>query len=278
MTLSTILLQAVPAAAAAEKPLLEIKTPEDLFLAVILCCLVAVCAVVAVATWSLYLNVKKLSQPAGAVEAVEEPKTFWQSLTGLVPLAKEKDLKMDHEYDGIAELDNPTPPWFMYLFYSTIAFAVVYLIGYHMTGTGKLQIQEYTEEVAVAEKAREEYLAKVAGSINENTVTFVRETAALESGKTLFNQYCTACHGQNAEGKVGPNLTDEYWLHGGDVKAVFHTITEGVPEKGMVAWKKQLNPLQVQQVTSYILSLQGSKPVGAKEPQGEKVDMQLALK
>jgi cytochrome c oxidase cbb3-type subunit 3 len=200
-----------------------------------------------------------------------DTRTFWQRMSGLHALSQEKDLVMEHAYDGIAELDNPTPPWFMGLFYGTIAFSIIYWLIFHTFRTGSIMETEYTQEVALAEKERAAYVKLVAGKINENTVTLLTDKKGVEAGKTLFNQYCTACHGQNAGGKVGPNLTDEYWLHGGTIKEVFHTVTEGVPEKGMISWKKQLNPLQIQQVSSYVLSLQGTKPAGAKEPQGEKV-------
>ncbi len=220
---------------------------------------------------AIYLLVvlKKALDPEPVIKPVD-PRPLWQRVASLHPLSQEKDLIMEHAYDGIAELDNPTPPWFMALFYSTIAIAVVYMIVYHVIGSGDIMVQEYTQEMAAGEQQREDYIKKVAGSINENTVTLAKDAKSLGAGKALFAQYCTACHGANAEGKVGPNLTDAYWLHGGHVKAIFHTITEGVPEKGMISWKRQLNPLQVQQLASYILSIQGSKPAGAKEPQGEK--------
>ena len=223
---------------------------------------------------SLYLAylLRRVLTPEVAKVKVVDTRTTWQRFTGLHELSQEKDLVMEHEYDGIAELNNPTPPWFMGLFYSTIAFGIVYLLIFHVFGKGNIMEQEYTQEVAIAEKERAAFIKLVAGKINENTVTLLNDKKGMEVGKVLFTQYCTACHGQNAEGKVGPNLTDEYWLHGGTIKAVFHTVTEGVPEKGMISWKKQLNPLQIQQVGSYILSLQGTKPAGAKEPQGDKVE------
>ncbi len=209
-----------------------------------------------------------------APETVAKPvdtRPVWQQWLGLHSLSQEKDLMLDHDYDGIVELDNPTPAWFMGLFYGTIGFGVVYWLIYQTFSTGSIMVQEYTQEVAIAEKQRAAYIQQVAGKINENTVTLLDDKKGIEAGKLLFNQYCTACHGQNAEGKVGPNLTDGYWLHGGSVKAVYHVVMEGVPEKGMISWKKQLNPLQIQQVASYVLSLQGTKPAGAKEPQGDKM-------
>lgn len=197
-----------------------------------------------------------------------ESRSLWQRFTGLRPIHQEADLVMNHAYDGIAELDNPTPPWFMSLFYGTIGFGVVYLAVFHVFG-GDLQLAEYEHEVAMAEVQRDAYIKRVAGSINENTVKQVSDAKSLDAGKAVFLQNCVACHGQQGQGGVGPNLTDAYWLHGGTVKAVFHTIAEGVPEKGMMSWNKQLNPLQIQQLTSYILSLQGTHPAGAKEAQGE---------
>ncbi|GAB3928595.1 cbb3-type cytochrome c oxidase N-terminal domain-containing protein [Larkinella terrae] len=228
---------------------------------------------------ALYLVVilRKVVAPAPAsISKPVDSRSFWQRMAGLHALNQEKDLMMEHGYDGIQELDNPTPPWFMGLFYGTIAFGIVYLLLFHVLNVGDLQTAEYTQEVAIAEKQREMYIQKVAGSINENTVALVKDAKMLETGKTVFLQNCVACHGPQGQGGVGPNLTDEFWLHGGSVKAVFHTITEGVPEKGMMAWKKQLNPLQIQQVASYILSLQGSKPDGAKEPQGVRETASLS--
>lgn len=207
--------------------------------------------------------------PATEEEREYEAQDFWSKLFQLRPMSSEKRLVMDHAYDGIQELDNPTPPWFMFLFYSTIFFAVVYGIVYHAVGNGKIMENEYTAEVKEAELVRAEYLKKFANSINENNVTLITDKAKLGDGKTIYDNNCVACHGAAGEGKVGPNLTDEYWLHGGGIKKIFHTITEGVPEKGMIAWKKQLNPLQIQQVSSYIISLKGTNPPNAKAPQGD---------
>jgi cytochrome c oxidase cbb3-type subunit III len=246
-----------------------ISSGEEVLLITLALLLLAGMILVGVVGLYLMFILKRLVGPVPVAEPVE-PATWWQRVIGLKPLSREKDLVMEHAYDGIAELDNPTPPWFMGLFYGSIAFGVIYLLVFHVIGSGDIMTSEYTQEMAVAEQQREEYIRKVAGSINENTVTQLTDAKGLDEGKVIFTQYCTACHGSHGEGKVGPNLTDAYWLHGGNVKAVFHTITEGVPEKGMVSWKKQLNPLQVQQVTSYVLSLQGTNPAGAKEPQGEK--------
>jgi len=188
----------------------------------------------------------------------------------LRPLEMEKKLVMDHAYDGIQELDNPTPPWFMFLFYSTIVFAIGYGIIYHGIGDGKVMANEYAAQVKEAEVVRTAYLKKFANSINENNVTLVSDKAKLKEAKTIYDNNCVACHGTLGEGKVGPNFTDEYWIHGSGIKNIFKTITEGVPEKGMIAWKKQLNPLQIQLVSSYIIGMKGTNPPNPKEPQGLK--------
>jgi cytochrome c oxidase cbb3-type subunit III len=201
----------------------------------------------------------------------EKPKKeFWNKVLSLRPLAEEKDLLIEHEYDGIKELDNPTPAWFMYLFYSTVVFAVAYLLIYHVFGIGQLQYDEYKTEVAQAEVAKKEYLSKAANLIDENTVKLVTEQEAIKAGEAIFKQNCAACHGDKGQGMVGPNLTDEYWLHGGNIKSVFKTIKYGFPAKGMPNWEKQLSSKQLSDVANYIKTLHGTNPPNGKEPQGEK--------
>ncbi|RYF62144.1 MAG: c-type cytochrome [Cytophagaceae bacterium] len=248
----------------------NLTTGEDLIWAVLLSIITISMLMILFLTIYLATVLNRMINPETAEETAKPKLSAWEKFTGLSPLSHEKDLALDHTYDGIVELDNPTPPWFMYLFYSTIGFAVIYLFLFHIIGSSDLQIAEYDKEIAIADVQRQAYIKRVAGSINENTVTLVKDAKSIDEGKTLFTTYCVACHGAAGQGGVGPNLTDEYWLHGGSVKAIFHTLTEGVPEKGMMSWKKQLNPLQMQHVASFILSLQGSKPAGGKEPQGDK--------
>ncbi len=204
-------------------------------------------------------------------KTTKKPKgEIWNKLLSLRPLSEEKDLLIEHEYDGIKELDNPTPAWFMYLFYSTIVFAVAYLLIYHVFGAGQLQYAEYNTEVTQADIAKKEFLSKQANRVDENTVKLVTDAATLADGKTVFTQNCLACHGAQGQGLVGPNLTDDYWLHGGKIKDVFKTIEYGVPDKGMPTWEKQLTPKQIADVANYVKSLHGTNPPGAKEPQGTK--------
>ncbi|MBD0258637.1 MAG: c-type cytochrome [Cytophagales bacterium] len=213
-------------------------------------------------------------QPATAPAASESllAQLRRRFLTGdLKPIAQEQSILLDHNYDGIQELDHRMPPWLAYFFYGTVAFAIIYMASFWVLETVPTSEQEYVAEVAQAEAQLAEYKKTVAAGLDENTAKLVTDPKALETGKTLFAQNCQACHGGAGEGGVGPNLTDEYWLHGGEVNEIFKTIKFGITEKGMVAWNGKLSKDQILEVSSYILSLQGSNPAGAKEPQGEKV-------
>lgn len=209
----------------------------------------------------------------------EEVEGIWASLdknvlTKAVPIEQEKDILLDHNYDGIRELDNHLPPWWVYLFYGTVAFAIIYMFNYHVLNLSPLSDQEYEQSMQAAAIQVAAYKKTQANNIDESNVAFVKEDkAAIEAGKALFVENCVACHGQNLEGGTGPNLTDNYWIHGGSIQAVFKTIKYGVTQKGMIAWEKKLKPDEMQNVASYILSLQGTKPANAKEPQGDEYEM-----
>lgn len=194
-----------------------------------------------------------------------------QKIFSLKPMSEEKSLLIEHEYDGIQELNNPTPAWFMYLFYVTIIFAVCYLLIYHVFGVGQLQYDEYKTEMAVAAKEKASYLAKAANKVDENTVKPSTDPTVLQSGQVIFKQSCVPCHGDHAQGVVGPNLTDDYWLHGNKISDVFKTIKYGVQSKGMPTWEKQLTPKQIADVANYVESLHGTNPPNPKEPQGDKM-------
>lgn len=215
--------------------------------------------------WEEYLEVKK-----------ENETSWWQSLKDKlidrVPVEKEEEILFDHEYDGIRELDNNLPPWWVYGFYLSIAVSVFYIYFYHFSSYAKSSQELYAIEMQEAQEATERYLSSQSNRIDESNVELLTDIAALNDGKSVYNAYCIACHmesGGSAPGGVGPNLTDEYWIHGGDIKSVFKTIKYGVPEKGMIPWQDQLRPSEIQSVASYILSLQGTNPPNAKEPQGE---------
>ncbi len=207
----------------------------------------------------------------GGVYPIEVQQNFWENILSLKPLAAEKELELDHDFDGIKELNNPIPFWFNLLFYTTIAVAFVYLLVFHVFEVGSLQGKEYETEMANAEISRQEYIKKAGNLIDENSVVLLTDKNKIHEGAEIFTSKCVVCHGDKGEGKVGPNLTDEYWLHGGDVKSIFKTIKYGVPSKGMVAWQNSMNGSQMQELASFILSLQGTNPPGGKDPQGDKV-------
>ena len=208
-------------------------------------------------------------------EAKKPQQSFFQRLykrmTNVVPVEKEKDIMFDHEYDGIRELDNVLPPWWVAMFYITIAFGVVYYTYYHFTGAGPSSAEEYKMEMEQAEKAVQAYLATQSNQVDETNVELLTDEQSLAAGKAIFEGKgtCFTCHGMQGEGGIGPNLTDPYWIHGGGIKDLFKTIKYGVPEKGMISWKGHLKPSEMHQVASYILSLQGTNPPNPKEPQGE---------
>lgn len=195
---------------------------------------------------------------------------IWVKLLGLKPLSEEKDIMIEHQFDGISELDNPTPAWFMWLFYSTIAFAFVYMVYFHVLDYGLMQEEEYEIEMAAAKADREIFLASSSNNIDETSVKETLEQGTIEAGKSLYTANCIACHGDKGQGSVGPNLTDPYWIHGGKIGSIFKTIKYGIPEKGMISWEKTLSPKQISEVSNYIISLKGSNPPNGKAPQGNK--------
>jgi len=220
---------------------------------------------------------KNLSpEDAARVERMAKRPSVWkqllQKLTASKPLEKEQDIMLDHDYDGIRELDNHLPPWWKWGFYFTIALSVLYIVNYHISPLwdgGHSQFVEYELENEKAELAIAEYRKKAADQVDETNVVQLTDEASLGKGKVKFDEVCAACHGDLGQGGIGPNLTDTYWLHGGDIKSVFKTIKYGVLDKGMISWKDEIKPSEMQALASYILSLQGSNPPGAKEPQGE---------
>lgn len=197
---------------------------------------------------------------------------FLETVNARVPMEKEKEIELDHNYDGIRELDNHLPPWWTWLFIGTIVFAVVYIIVYHFTDSLPLQEQEYQNELTVAEAQTRRFQASQPQAvIDENTLVYTADAESIGKGKVVFTiNNCGSCHRNDGGGNaIGPNLTDDYWIHGGDVKQVFLTIKNGVIEKGMPAWGKSMSPQDVKNVTFYVMSMLGTNPVDAKGPQGE---------
>ncbi|CAN5385503.1 hypothetical protein BH09BAC3_BH09BAC3_14250 [soil metagenome] len=198
--------------------------------------------------------------------------TVWNKANVLLPLEEEKNIELDHNYDGIKELDNHLPPWWKGLFYGSIAFAVIYMVVYHFTDSFPLPEQEYQNELTLAgENARILRASQPLEVVDENTLVFSNDAEIIGKGRIVFvGSNCGSCHRIDGGGNaIGPNLTDEYWLHGGEIKNVFMTIKNGVIEKAMPAWGKVMSQKDVRDVAYYVMSLQGTKPDNAKAPQGE---------
>lgn len=196
-------------------------------------------------------------------------KKIYSRLLGSKPLEEEHEIILDHNYDGIQELDNTLPPWWVYMFYLTILFGLVYMARFHIFG-GYSQEEEYEGEVAEARLSIEAYKKTAKDLVDINTVQVLTEATDIRAGETLFATHCAVCHRMDGGGGIGPNLTDDYWILGGGIKQVFHTISEGGrPGKGMVAWKSNLKPGEIAQVASYVISLHGSSPPDPKAQEGE---------
>ncbi|MBU2951374.1 c-type cytochrome [Tamlana agarivorans] len=196
-------------------------------------------------------------------------KKTYIKLLGSKPIEQEAEIILDHNYDGIKELDNDLPPWWKYAFYISIVFAVVYLLRFEVF-SGQNQIEEFDTELAEAQVAIEAYKKTAKGLVDVNTVTQLTETADLAAGKNIFNTNCVACHMADGGGGIGPNLTDNHWILGGDIKSIFHTVSEGGRSgKGMIAWKAQLKPLEIAQVASYVMTFQGTTPANPKAAEGD---------
>jgi cytochrome c oxidase cbb3-type subunit 3 len=210
------------------------------------------------------------SIPEEELALVKQPSAFAKfrrAITKTTPVETEHELLLDHDYDGIRELDSKVPPWFLWLFYLTIAFAVIYMLDYHVFSSSPLQDEEYQLQVQQAEIERAA-LINSGAFLNEESVTLLTDPTALDAGKQIFNANCVACHAADGGGLVGPNLTDDYWIHGGGIKNIFKIVKYGVVAKGMISWQSQLSPKQMQDVSSYIVSLHGIAPANPKQPEG----------
>ncbi|MCK5441942.1 MAG: c-type cytochrome [Maribacter sp.] len=196
-------------------------------------------------------------------------KKVWSKLTGNKPIEKEGEIILDHNYDGIKELDNDLPPWWVWMFYATVLFGVVYLVRFHVYNDYDQEL-EYEQEVAAANLAIEEYKKTAKGLVDVNTVELLTDASDISAGKAIYETTCVACHMADGGGGIGPNLTDENWILGGGIKNIFNTISEGGRDgKGMIAWKQTLKPVEIAQVSSYLLTFKGTTPANPKAAEGE---------
>ena len=196
-------------------------------------------------------------------------KETYKAALGSKAIEEEVDIILDHNYDGIRELDNKLPPWWVYGFYGTILFAIVYLVRFEVFNDYN-QIEEYEIAVTDAKIKVEQWKKTAKNLVDASTVTVLTDESDLNAGKTIFTTSCVVCHKSDGGGGIGPNLTDQYWISGGGIKNIFNTISEGGRSgKGMIAWKNELKPLERAQVASYILSFQGTTPAEPKDAEGE---------
>lgn len=218
----------------------------------------------------------------------------------------EEDQLLDHEYDGIQELDNLLPRWWLYLFYVTIVFSALYLAYYHVLGIGLTQEEQFLAEVnpefepdrtlapleimqrtgyhtplynPEADRRREAVMAGMlpeapaSAPLPQEPIEFeepLTSDQALQAGQKIYMANCASCHGNEGGGGIGPNLTDDYWLHGNTFADTVRVVVEGVPVKGMISWRGQLTPEQIHEVSTYIYQLRGTAPPNAKGPQGQE--------
>lgn len=224
----------------------------------------------------LAFNIKSVYRDLAPEKAAVKKSKFsaWWNLmdkkffTKAIPVEKEADAMLDHDYDGIHELDNALPPWWKYGFYITIAVAFFYIGYFHAFGEGKNPTQEYEAEMNKARIEKEIYEANNKDKIDENNVPMA-DASGLAEGKDLFTAKCWACHGKAGEGGAGPNLTDDYWIHKGSLNDIYHSIKTGYQDKGMQSWAKEFTPKQMSNIASFIKTLHGTNPANAKGPQGD---------
>lgn len=221
----------------------------------------------------IYTELLAKPQTEGVVAKQSNVREWWDRMdkklfTKAVPVEKEADILLDHDYDGIHELDNALPPWWKYGFYITIAVAFFYIFYYHVSGAGKNPLQEYQAEMEKAKIEKEIFEAQNKDKIDEANVPFA-DAAGLEKAKGIFNTDCWACHGKLGEGGAGPNLTDDYWIHKGSLNDIYASIKLGYPDKGMQSWAVKYTPKEMSLLASYIKTLKGTNPPNGKAPQGD---------
>ena len=238
---------------------------------------VGVIAIEVAAIIFLAFSIKRIYQellPETAVAAkTSKLSEWWSSLdkkffTRAVAVEQEADVMLDHDYDGIKELDNALPPWWKYGFIITIAIAFVYIGYFHAFGSGKNPTEEYAAEMEQARIEKEMFNANNKDKVDENNIPMA-DAAGIKAGQIIYETNCVACHLKDGGGNVGPNLTDDYWIHKGSLNDIYKTIKVGYPDKGMQSWEKQFSPKEISQIASYVKSLKGTKPAAPKAPQGD---------
>jgi cytochrome c oxidase cbb3-type subunit 3 len=189
----------------------------------------------------------------------------------------EEDRLLDHEVDGIREYDNPMPRWWLNILYATILFSVLYALNVIPgVGSGPGRIANYETEMAAAKSVRDAAAATAGPVTPEAILAVVADPGALSKGRERFKATCSPCHREDGGGNIGPNLTDDFWLHGGQPLQILTTVSTGVVAKGMPAWGQVLKPDEVTAVVAYVTTLHGTNPANAKAPQGDRLTAQTA--
>lgn len=247
----------------------------QLFLGIVLLILIAIEIIVAAVENIMLHSLDEKAKERYFAEKDKLPECKWVKSIWIFLIGKKKEgaseetIIIDHDFDGIKELDNNLPPWWIYLFYATIVFAIIYHIRFDFINE-YTQAEEYEMEVAAAQIAIAEYKKTAKDLVDVSTVELLTDATDLSAGKQIFETNCVACHMADGGGGIGPNLTDQHWILGGGIKNVFSTISEGGRDgKGMVAWKQILKPVEMAQVASYVITLGGTTPANPKEVEGE---------
>ena len=258
-----------------EKPAFLDQPIIMLFLLLVLFILISTEAIVGSMDNIMYQSLDKEAKVRYTAQKTSTPKFItwvantYKKLVGAKPIQEEHEIILDHNYDGIKELDNNLPPWWIWGFYASIVFAVIYLVRYHVFN-GENQYDELETEYAEAQIAIEAYKKTAKDLVDFNTVELLTEASDLNAGKKIFSENCVACHKADGGGGIGPNLTDRHWILGGGIKNVFKTVSEGGRDgKGMVAWKTLLKPAEIAQVSSYVLQFEGTTPAEPKVAEGD---------
>jgi cytochrome c oxidase cbb3-type subunit 3 len=245
-----------------------------LFLILVLLILIAIEAIIGALENVMFQSLTEEGKARFLESKTKLPEFTWikntyKKLAGTKPIEEEGELILDHNYDGIKELDNALPPWWLYSWYASIVFAAIYLVNFHILGNNS-QFDEIAQEYEAAAISIAEYKKTAKDLVDMNTVTLLTDPADLKNGEAIFTQNCVVCHMADGGGGIGPNLTDEYWILGGGIKNVFNTLMEGGRDgKGMISWKQSFKPSELAQVASYVLSLQGTTPANPKAAEGE---------
>lgn len=242
----------------------------DLYILGTVVFLLFIVVLVLVRTLFILMGIKK-TEEAAALNPDGSPskvRTWFQKFNETVPIEDEASLDMSHDYDGIRELDNKIPSWWTWAFFTFVLFGVVYLYRMFISETLPDQFTELAKANEIAEVQKAAYLKKGANNVDETNVVMLSD-AEIGEGAALYAKNCIACHGDKGQGGVGPNLTDEYWIHKGGIKDIFYSIKYGWQEKGMKPWKEDFSPSQIAQLASFVRKLKGTNPPAPKEKQGE---------